>query len=84
MKYRRLDFPSFKAGGSLSLEHTKLWNEALSRLEAHSIERLEDVKSIAVERDVSFYDASYVWLAEERNLSLVTEDEELLKVCRKA
>ena len=39
-------------------------------------------KKIAVERNLTFYDASYVYAAETKNLKLITEDEELLNKCK--
>jgi predicted nucleic acid-binding protein len=37
---------------------------------------------VAVERDLTFYDASYAYIAEKEGLTLVTEDTELLKKCK--
>jgi predicted nucleic acid-binding protein len=42
------------------------------------------IESLAVKRNISFYDTSYVQLAESIDLNPVTEDEELLKSCKKA
>ena len=44
-------------------------------------QHLRDLEKIAVERDLTFYDASYIYMAETRNLKLITEDEELLSKC---
>ena len=33
--------------------------------------------SIAIERNLTFYDASYAYIAEHEHLTLVTEDNEL-------
>ena len=40
---------------------------------------LEKVLEVAVERDLTFYDASYAYVAETLGLSLVTRDRELLR-----
>lgn len=37
--------------------------------------------SIALESDLTFYDASYVWLARERGLKLRTRDKGILRKC---
>ncbi|MGC8831509.1 MAG: type II toxin-antitoxin system VapC family toxin [Thermoproteota archaeon] len=62
------------------------WSKIIGELPAYSIgtESLREVEKIAVERNASFYDASYVYAAESRSLKLVTEDEDLLKKCRNA
>jgi len=49
-----------------------------------SIDRLDGVLRIAVERDLTFYDASYVYVAEKMGMSLVTEDHEILEKCSNA
>ncbi|AEA11686.1 hypothetical protein TUZN_0186 [Thermoproteus uzoniensis 768-20] len=45
---------------------------------------LEEVLRLAVERDLTFYDASYAYVAETLGLSLVTQDGELLRKSRAA
>lgn len=44
------------------------------------ISKIDYVKvlKIAIERDLTFYDSAYVYVAEENNLTLITYDEELL------
>lgn len=90
-----LDLTKYEIGNAIWKEHkiglvkdwkrlAKLWDEVLSVLKTYSIERVEEVESLAVKRDISFYDASYAQLAENLNLNLVTEDEELLRSCRRA
>jgi len=62
------------------------WREAagvLSRV-LSSLKVLDDpplgkVLEVAVERDLTFYDASYAYVAETLGLSLVTQDRELLR-----
>jgi len=49
---------------------------------------LEDVncteaEEIAMDYGITFYDASYVWLARKLNLPLVTEDNRLRKAVEK-
>ena len=62
------------------------WREAagalsrvLSSLKVLDDPPLEKVLEVAVERDLTFYDASYAYVAETLGLSLVTQDRELLK-----
>ncbi|MCX8183067.1 MAG: type II toxin-antitoxin system VapC family toxin [Crenarchaeota archaeon] len=60
------------------------WSRIIGELSSYSIdaEHLKEVGKIAVERGLSFYDASYVYAAEKQNLKLVTEDENLLNKCK--
>ncbi len=62
------------------------WREAagalsrvLSSLKMLDDPPLEKVLEVAVERDLTFYDASYAYVAETLGLSLVTQDRELLR-----
>jgi predicted nucleic acid-binding protein len=62
------------------------WREAagalsrvLSSLKTLDDPPLERVLEVAVERDLTFYDASYAYVAETLGLSLVTQDRELLR-----
>lgn len=43
---------------------------------------LKKVEGIAVEREITFYDASYVYIAEAYNLKLITLDKNLLNKCK--
>ncbi|MEM3648974.1 MAG: type II toxin-antitoxin system VapC family toxin, partial [Thermoproteota archaeon] len=60
------------------------WPRIIGELSSYSIdaELLKEVEKIAVERDLSFYDASYVYAAEKQNLKLITEDENLFNKCK--
>jgi predicted nucleic acid-binding protein len=62
------------------------WREAagalsrvLSSLKVLDDPPLEKVLEVAVKRDLTFYDASYAYVAETLGLSLVTQDRELLR-----
>ncbi len=62
------------------------WREAagalsrvLSSLKTMDDPPLEKILEVAVERDLTFYDASYAYVAETLSLSLVTQDRELLR-----
>jgi len=61
-----------------------LWSKIMEEMPTYRIEtqHLRDIEKIAVERDLTFYDASYVYMAETKNLKLITEDEELLNKCK--
>jgi predicted nucleic acid-binding protein len=62
------------------------WSGILREMRKLSIdeEELKDVERIAIERDLTFYDAAYVFLAISRNLKLITEDIDLLNACKSA
>jgi predicted nucleic acid-binding protein len=62
------------------------WREAagallrvLSSLKTLDDPPLEKVLEVASERDLTFYDASYAYVAETLGLLLVTQDRELLR-----
>lgn len=60
------------------------WSRIIGEMPVHPIDvpHLKEVKKIAVERDLTFYDASYVYVAETQDLKLITEDEDLLSKCK--
>lgn len=64
--------------------HIDQWSKIIEELTAYSIDakNLKEVEKIAIERDLSFYDASYVYTAEKHGLRLITRDEDLLKNCK--
>ena len=61
-----------------------IFSEALSPLRKLEIDSLSNVLAVAIERNLTFYDASYAYLAEKENLRLVTQDIDLLKKCKLA
>ncbi|MEM2243168.1 MAG: type II toxin-antitoxin system VapC family toxin [Archaeoglobaceae archaeon] len=65
----------------MNLEETKrfaeIFSEIVKRMKVLEIKNLESVLSIAVKTGLSFYDSSYIALAAELNLELVTEDGKL-------
>ncbi|AKT35569.1 putative nucleic acid-binding protein, contains PIN domain [Pyrobaculum sp. WP30] len=63
--------PLREAAGALS--------RVLSSLKMLDDPPLERVLEVAVERDLTFYDASYAYVAETLGLSLVTQDRKLLR-----
>ena len=60
----------------------QIFSEALQPLQKLQIDSLQNVLALAIERNLTFYDASYAYLAEKENLLLVTEDTDLLKKCK--
>jgi predicted nucleic acid-binding protein len=58
------------------------YSEVLSELTKINVDGISDVLSLALERNLSFYDASYAYISEKDGLKLVTEDTELLKKCK--
>ena len=90
-----LDLTVYEVGNVLWKEHKKrkirdlgssvaLFQEALAPLNRLTVDNLEEVLKVAVERNLTFYDASYVHVAEKSDLKLVTEDEEILEKCSNA
>ncbi len=61
-----------------------IFSEALKPIRVLEIDSLANVLAFAVASNLTFYDASYAYLAEKENLRLVTQDIELLKKCRNA
>ena len=61
-----------------------IFSEALEPLRKFEVDSLVNVLEVAIERHLTFYDASYAYLAEKENLKLVTADSDLLKKCRTA
>jgi predicted nucleic acid-binding protein len=61
-----------------------IFSEALGPLRKIAIGSLSNVLDLAIERNLTFYDASYAYLAEKENLRLVTQDIDLLKKCKTA
>jgi predicted nucleic acid-binding protein len=61
-----------------------IFSEALAPLKKFQVDSLPDVLAIAIDRDLTFYDASYASIAEKQGLKLVTEDADLLAKCKAA
>ena len=58
------------------------FSDAFLELKKIGIGSIDDILVIALERNLTFYDASYAYLAEREDLKLVTEDVDLIKKCR--
>ncbi|MCJ7423454.1 type II toxin-antitoxin system VapC family toxin [Candidatus Bathyarchaeota archaeon] len=61
-----------------------IFSEALAPLNKLEIDSLGSVLEVAIDRHLTFYDASYAYLAEREDLRLVTSDTDLLKKCKTA
>jgi len=61
-----------------------VFSEVLRPLRKIEIDSLANVLAVAIERHLTFYDASYAYLAEKENMRLVTQDTDLLKKCKVA
>jgi len=61
-----------------------IFSEAIRPLRKMEIDSIADVLAIAMERNLTFYDASYAYIAEKQNIRLVTQDADLLKKCKVA
>jgi len=65
-------------------EVATIFSEAIRPLRKLEIDSIANVLAIAIQRNLTFYDASYAYLAEKENMKLVTEDTGLLKKCKLA
>jgi predicted nucleic acid-binding protein len=61
-----------------------IFSDAMASLQKIEIDSIADVLAIAIERNLTFYDASYAYSAEKQNVKLVTQDTDLLKKCKVA
>jgi len=61
-----------------------IFSEALAPLRKFEIGSLFGVLAVALERNLTFYDASYASIAEENCLKLVTQGTDLLGKCKVA
>jgi predicted nucleic acid-binding protein len=61
-----------------------IFSEAIRPLRKMEIDSLANVLAVAIERHLTFYDASYAYMAEKENMRLVTQDADLLKKCKVA
>jgi predicted nucleic acid-binding protein len=61
-----------------------IFSEVMAPLQKMAIDSVADVLAIAIERNLTFYDASYVYIAEKKTMKLVTQDTDLLKKCKVA
>jgi predicted nucleic acid-binding protein len=60
----------------------EVFEEAMGVLRKIYVDSIVNVLAIALERDLTFYDASYAYIAEKEGLKLITEDAHLLKKCK--
>ncbi len=60
----------------------EIFSESIVDLPKISIDSAVNVLVIALARNLTFYDASYAYLAEKENIKLVTEDADLIKKCK--
>lgn len=61
-----------------------IFSEAIRPLRRMEIDSIADVLAVAIERNLTFYDASYAHIAEKHDMKLVTQDADLLKKCKVA
>jgi predicted nucleic acid-binding protein len=60
----------------------EIFQESIADSSKINVDSMVNVLMIAIERNLTFYDASYAYLAEKENIKLVTEDVDLLKKCK--
>ncbi len=61
-----------------------LFSDAIRGLERADVKSIADVLSLAIDRNLTFYDASYCFIAETEHFRLVTQDEKLRKKTKNA
>jgi predicted nucleic acid-binding protein len=61
-----------------------IFSEAIRPLRKKEIDSLANVLAVAMERHLTFYDASSAYVAEKENMRLVTQDTDLFKKCKVA
>lgn len=61
-----------------------IFSEALQPLKKIELDSIADVLTIAIKQSLTFYDASYAYIAEKYGLKLVTQDADLLRKCKTA
>lgn len=61
-----------------------IFSEAIQPLRKIEFDSLSNVLGVAIERRLTFYDASYAYIAEKENMKLVTQDTDLLEKCKVA
>ena len=68
-----------------ALERMEDLVKALGLMDLEKLERedVRDTMMLAVDLDLTFYDASYLHTAKSRNMTLITEDKELLEKAKK-
>jgi predicted nucleic acid-binding protein len=60
----------------------RTFSKAMQTLTKLQFDSIANVLAVAIERNLTFYDASYAYLAEKEGLTLVTQDAHLLKKCK--
>lgn len=65
-------------------EVATIFSEAIRPLRKLEIDSIANVLAIAIQRNLTFYDASYAYIAEKENMKLVTQDTGLLRKCKLA
>jgi predicted nucleic acid-binding protein len=59
----------------------KLFHKFMKKLNLVEDPPLDEVMKIAIEKGLTYYDASYVYVKESLGLILVSNDKELIKKC---
>lgn len=76
-------FLKYVRAGRLQADAMSVALQEADMLVAETVELKEpaEVWKIALEKELSYYDASYVWLAQSRGLPLLSRDGGILKKC---
>jgi len=62
----------------------EIFADSIGELERIGIKSIADVLALAVDRNLTFYDASYSFIAETEHFRLITQDEKLRKKTKNA
>lgn len=57
------------------------WSEILSAITELTlyVDEIKEIENIAIKKNITFYDASYIYKAKKHGLKLVTRDQEILE-----
>ena len=69
--------------GFLAVNDLEMGWAALGKAGIEFVEEVEwcEVSALAQAKEITFYDASYVWLARLREMKLRTRDKDILRIC---
>ncbi len=63
--------------------HVELFRRLIALMKVEAVGLRAEVLGLAAGRALTYYDASYLWLAEQLNATLITEDEALCRAARR-
>ena len=90
-----LDLTIYEVGNALWKEYKlgkiknldivlQFFQEILNAFKKETINNISEVLKISIEKNITFYDAAYIYVVEKLKLTLITEDKEMLSKYTKA